>query len=72
MLYSIYIKDNTPYAKNFFYKNVEIDDSLPEIDRLYAARKAILKFNPNIKPFIAAIVPIDSILNNPPIDGERI
>ncbi len=72
MLYSIYIKDNTPYAKNFFYKNVEVDDKLPERDRLYAARKAILKFNPDIKPFIAAIVPIESILENPHTDGERV
>ncbi len=74
ILYCIYIKDNTPYAKNFFYKNVEVDDKTfsDEKDRLYEAKKAILKYNPNIEPFIAAIVPIGSILNNPPTDGERI
>ncbi len=73
VLYSIYVKDNTPYAKPLFYKNVDIDDKAfpDERDRLQEAKKAILKFNPDIKPFLVCIVPHGD-LKNPPTAEERI
>jgi len=73
VLYSIYVKDNTPYSKPLFYKNVDIDDKAfpDERDRLQEAKKAILKFNPEIKPFLACIVPRKE-LENPPTAEERI
>ena len=73
VLYSIYVKDNTPYSKPLFYKNVDIDDKAfpDERDRLQEAKKAIFKFNPEIKPFLACIVPREE-LENLPTAEERI